>query len=398
MPHMNYALGREQSGDNGLNLALAVDASENFSYFDINSLNIQFYNPAVKRNALSLALSGKVRTAPVLKGNIKISSLVFDKEPLIPMLPEGLQASLGGLPFTKPVVAALGADFTLGTAATVADLDLALAVPDFNVNDLRLLAGITQHNNAAKRIDVRRLQLSSVSRGVTLTAGGHVEMAKAPLSDSDLKLNLRIAYPQMVEVYAPWKLQGAVVLDARMKGDLETGGVSGSLNIKDLYAKNDESKLAVNKVNLAFPFEYSFKTATDLQSRIAIDKSRLIDNEQFRDKVNFTIESVYAKHPARDIAFPYVRDFKSVMFFRNNAFEIVRLEAGVLDGTIFGRDILFNLADLKTDNMEFRLVLDVTNVDINRLDDIEGTQKKTRDAEVSLNADISGKGLDSARG
>jgi hypothetical protein len=69
------------------------------------------------------------------------------------------------------------------------------------------------------------------------------------------------------------------------------------------------------------------------------------------------------------------------------------MKAEVLDGSLQGRDILFNLADMNPEHMEFRLVMDVTNVDIGRLDDPD-PRRKTRGAELSLNADITGRGLE----
>jgi len=92
----------------------------------------------------------------------------------------------------------------------------------------------------------------------------------------------------------------------------------------------------------------------------------------------------------------YLKDLRATMSFRNNTFEIARLRAYVLDGALYGRNILFNLADMKKQNMEFNLVLDVTNVDIGKLDEQEAAKKK-RDAELSLNANFKGHGLDISR-
>jgi hypothetical protein len=80
------------------------------------------------------------------------------------------------------------------------------------------------------------------------------------------------------------------------------------------------------------------------------------------------------------------------MYFRNNVFEIANLKAYVLDGSLYGRNILFNLADLKTQNMEYNMMIDVTNIDIGKMDDIDPS-KKTRNAELSLNANFSGRGV-----
>ena len=51
--------------------------------------------------------------------------------------------------------------------------------------------------------------------------------------------------------------------------------------------------------------------------------------------------------PARDIAFEYMKDFSLAMQFKDNVFEIRNMKSYVLDGSLYGRQILFNLADFK---------------------------------------------------
>jgi hypothetical protein len=79
------------------------------------------------------------------------------------------------------------------------------------------------------------------------------------------------------------------------------------------------------------------------------------------------------------------------MQFKDNVFNIRDLKASVMDGSIYGRSILFNLADFKTENMEFKFVLDVVNIDIARLDD--PISRKDNRAELFLNANLWGRGL-----
>ncbi|MCU0821698.1 MAG: hypothetical protein MUC95_04395, partial [Spirochaetes bacterium] len=218
-----------------------------------------------------------------------------------------------------------------------------------------------------------------------------------PFSDSDLKLSVRLNSPEMKSIYGPWKLSGLFELSAAMKGDLKTGTANGKIFIDKFFVRNDESKLSVDDINMDFPFEYNFKAAGPGESRIAVNKAEVIDNANFKAKENFRIKSIKSKHPARDIQFEFVKDFAAIMFFRNNAFEIVKLKTYVLDGAVYGRDIIFNLADMpytgSFKNVEYRLILDVTNVDIGYLDNPD-PKAKTRNAELSLNANFSGTGLD----
>ena len=397
MPHFSYKLARSPSGDNGLLFDAKIQAKNNFSRFDLSSINLRYYNPRTKEDAFRMKIRGDVRTAPSLDGTVRIDELYFSKDPLAEMIFDAMKGTITGLPFTKPITADVAATFSLGGGVTRANAKLGVKVPDFNVNDLTLNAEIVQ-TAAKQRIDIKNVALTSPSFGLTLTVGGFVEMKTAPLSDSDIKVHLALDYPKKTALYGPWNLNGGIFLDARMKGDLATGKAAGSLAIKHLTVTNAEpaSMLAVNDVNMAFPFEYDFAYKMTGESKIAVDKSSVIDSLLFREKDNFTIASFAMKHPARDMQFVMMKDFKGSLFFRKNTFEIQKLSMNVLDGTVYGKDILFYLADMNPANMQFNLALDVTNLDVGRLDDPD-PKKKSRNAELSLNAKMYGTGLDVAR-
>jgi hypothetical protein len=398
MPHFSYKLARSPSGDNGFFFDAKINARNNFARFDLSSVKIRYFNPRTKEDSLRVNISGDVKTAPALEGTVRIDELYFSKDPLAEMIYSAMKSTITGLPITKPVTGNAVASFNLGGGVTYAKAKLGLRVPDFNVNDLSLNAEIVQ-NAAKQRIDIKNVSVTSPSFGLNLTVGGFVEMKTAPLSDSDVRVHLALDYPKKKNLYGPWNLNGGIFLDARMKGDLATGKAAGSLAIKHLTVTNPEpqSMLALNDVNMAFPFEYDFAFKPAAGSKIAVDKSGVIDSLLFKEKDNFTVESFSMKHPARDMQFVMMKDLKGSLFFRKNTFEIQKLTMTVLDGTIYGKDILFYLADMNTANMQFNLALDVTNLDVGRLDDPDPKSKK-RDAELSLNAKIYGTGLDVSRG
>jgi hypothetical protein len=202
--------------------------------------------------------------------------------------------------------------------------------------------------------------------------------------------------PEMKRIYGPWELAGKAQLSISVKGDYATGLAAGSMRIERLFVKNDEAGFAVDNVNMDFPFEYYFTPQSEGGSMILVDKSRILENENFRARENFSIGSIRARHPSRDVPFEYVKDISASMFFSRNAFEIVTLKARTLDGSLHGRNILFNLADMDPANMEFRVVMELTNMDVGKLDDPD-PRRRSRGAELSLNADISGRGVDIRR-
>lgn len=395
MPHLAYTLGREKSGDNGLGIDMGVSAFNNFQNVTINKFNFKFYNPDTKRSALDIALQGDIGLKPGISGNISITKFTFLKEPLLGMVTAGIKKSLEAVPLEKPLDLTLGAKFALGNEVR-ADLSLLMKVPDYKINDFKLGLNVIQ-DNIGKKVTLNRFNMGTETLGLSVDAKGTIDLKTPPFSDSDLSLVVKLNSPKMKSVYGPWEIAGLLELAAYMKGDMKSGKASGSVKIADFNVQNKESKLSVEHMNMDFPFEYFFAAMGPGESRIAVDKSFVIDNENFKAAENFTIKSIKAKHPARDIQFEYLKDFAATMFFRNNTFELAKLKMYVLDGAIYGRDILFNLADMPStgsfNNVEYRLILDVTNVDIGKLDNPDPSAK-TREAELSLNANFTGKGLD----
>lgn len=395
MPHLVYTLGREKSGDNGLDVDMGVSAFNNFQNVAISKFNFKFYNPDTKKPALDIAMHGDIGLKPGVSGNISITKFTFLKDPLLGMVTAGIKKSLAGVPLEKPLDLTLGAKFALGSEVR-ADLALLLKVPDYNINDFKLGLNVIQ-DNVEKRVTLNRFTMGTRTLGLSVDAAGTIDLKTAPFSDSDLRLVVKLDSPKMKPVYGQWEIAGLLELAAEIKGDMKTGRASGAINIADFNVRNKESKLSVEDMNMIFPFEYFFAAKGPAESRLAVDKSFVIDNQNFKDRENFTIKSVKAKHPARDIQFEYLKDFAATMFFRNNTFELSKLKMYVLDGAIYGRDILFNLADMpytgSFKNVEYRLILDVTNVDIGKLDNPDPAAK-TREAELSLNANFTGTGLD----
>ena len=391
IPHLRYIIEGSKSGDNGIKLSARASGINNFSKVKINEVSLDFYNPSGREKALSMNLAGLISMGKAMSGNINIDRLQINTRPLQFMVPGRFKKQVEGIPLKKPVDLKLGTDFTLAGQKTAADLALFAKIPDYGVNDLALKASVEQ-DAAAQRVRINKVTLGSRAMNLLLAVNGTVDLKKAPLSDSDLRVSLELNNSALKSIFGPWKTSGVMKLSARMKGDLDTGKAWGNLVFSDFNVRNDEDMLALNDLDMNFPFEYEFKARKGGKSYIAVNQKEVIDSEQFGDKANFTIKSVSAKHPARDISYEYMKDFTASMVFRDNVFRISNLKASVMDGSIYGRSILFNLADFKPENMEFNLILDVSNINVARLDDPD-PRKGGKEAELSLNANFSGRGL-----
>ncbi len=390
IPHLAYVIEGSKSGDNGLKLAVSATGYDNFKRVKINNVSFDFFSPSAGK-VLSLILAGDVNMGKATQGTVNISTLRINTVPLAKMVPGRFKKQVAGIPLKKPVDLNIGLNFYLGGDVVNAGVDMLAKIPDYGVNDLHLKALVVQ-DNKAKKIKLDSIYLGSKSMNLSLNTNGMIELKKAPLSNSDLKISLELNNPKMKSVWGPWNTSGMLKLSAYMKGDLETGRAHGSLEFKDFNLQNNEQMLAVSGFNMNFPFEYEFKTRKLTRSYISIDQKQVIDNDQFADKPNFTIASIKAKHPARKVSFEYLKDFSANMIFSDNVFRISNLKASMLDGSIYGKTILFNLADFKLKNMEFAINLDVSNVNVERLDDTESA-RVSKKGELSLNANFSGRGL-----
>ncbi|OQA95322.1 MAG: hypothetical protein BWY23_02465 [Spirochaetes bacterium ADurb.Bin218] len=392
IPHLQYVIDGSKSGDNGLKLSARADGVNNFSTIYIKGLSLDFYNPTDNKKALSINLVGSINSSNGTSGSVTIDKLKFNPEPLSKMVPGRFKEQVTSLPIQKGVDVNISSNFTLAKEKTSANLSLGSKIPDYNINDLSLFVSVEQ-DNIKKRISINNLSLGSKAMNLALGVKGDVELKKAPLSDSNIDLYLELNNPVKKQIFAPWESSGMIKLSANMKGDLATGKIKGNLIFNNFNISNKESMLAVQDMNMNFPFEYKFELIKDKKSYIAVTQKQIIDSDFFREKPNFSIKSIASKHPARNMQYEYMKDFSTFMEFKDNVFVIRELKASVMDGTIYGKSILFNLADLKPENMEFALILDVSNINIARLDDPYG-KKTTKNSELSLNANFSGKGLD----
>jgi len=390
IPHLAYVLEGSKSGDNGVKLTASATGYNNFQKVKINGVSFDFFSPKSGK-VLSVNLAGDLNMGKAMQGSVNISKIRINTLPLADMVPGRFRKQVAAIPLKKPVDISINTSFFMGGDILKAGVELLAAIPDYGVNDLKLKAAVVQ-DNKAKKVTLENVYLGSRNMNLALNAGGMVELKKAPLSNSNLKVTFELNNPKMKSVWGPWNTSGMLKLSAYMNGDLATGKARGSLEFKDFNLQNNEQMLAVSGFNMNFPFEYEFKQKKLTKSYISINQNQVIDNEQFSDKPNFTIASVKAKHPSREIAFEFMKDFSAYMIFSDNVFRISNLKADVMDGSINSKTILFNLADFNNENMEFSVNLDVLHVNIGRLDDTR-TKNISKEAELSLKANFSGRGL-----
>ena len=385
-----YKIDGSWSKKNNLFFSCDVNSYGNFGSFLINSMDIKYSSSPESKNAFAFSAKGRLSKAKNFEGNLDISPLEINVREIEKLIPPTISGSLKTVPLNKSVSGRISAAFSAGDDVN-ADLKSEFAVSDFGLKDLRLNAGLTSRPDK-KRIDIKEISLGSREFGVSLFLSGMIEQKNSPLSDSDLKLVFSADSGGKTIRKNGLSLSGKAEVNAIFRGGLNNGMASGRVNVKKLDFSDSVSKLSVNGLNMNFPFEYSLKKAAASVSMLAKDKAPLISNSNLAEKDNFSIDSVKMKHPSRDEQIEIAREIRASMAFSDNAFRINSFSALALNGSVASDGIFFNLADMKTKNMEYRLSLKVSNIDIAKMSRVESS--RSTKGELSLNMDISGRSVD----
>ncbi|MFW5807468.1 MAG: hypothetical protein ACOCWH_00270 [Spirochaetota bacterium] len=395
MERFVYKLGREHSGLNNLYLDVNAETSDSFTRYQMPKFAFRFHDSRTGQDALSIDMTANVQRGNSISADANISSLVFRKNPLINMVPASIGESMQEIPLERPVTMTMDARYSSSETTQAGTVLLGFILPDYDVYDLRLRTDASL-DTESKLARLNEFRVWSQAFGVNLRTHGFLDLNPgrngAPFRNSDVRVALTFAKDELRKIYDTWELGGKVQFNARMRGDLKTGGVQGTIDIDNLNIRNQNKAqlLHVEDVNMNFPYEYSFAPTFTGKEMTAADKTDVINNQHFMERDNFTIESIKAVHPARPEQYEYLKDLRASMAFRSNAFTISRFKATVMNGSIYMRDTFFYIADLNPDNMEYSLAFDATNISIGKLDNPD---KETGEAELSLTTRLSGKGV-----
>jgi len=397
--NFKYSMDGSQSGWNRIALIFDAKIFNNFNLINIDNLNFRLINPVMGLDALSLAMNGTINLAGDMGGKIILSKLKFFKAPTVGIVAEKFKQKVEKIPLEQPITLKSMVNFSLGKNI-IAKAIVNFNIPDYKMPDLKLRADVKLSDNN-KQVRINNFSISSLLWNLKFRVYGFLKRYSSPFSDSNLKISLDFKNKKIKKLYKDWLLSGNVHFFSHIVGSIKTGKTSGTINFKNLIVKNKKKKLFLKNFNLNFPYEFFFKSKYKGKSLIAATKNSVINNSHFQREKNIFIEKLTYKHPKRDIAFSYMENLQGSIFFKDNALQIENLSTDVMNGNLYIRSILFNLANLdlsnastfKKDNVEFRFNMDATNIDIDKLDNPD---KKTTSfaSQLSLSSNFHGRGLD----
>ena len=274
-----------------------------------------------------------------------------------------------------------------------------------DVNDLVLKAKVSQK---PKLLQIPNVTFTGLKNALNLNIHGEVrektkmvrnekgKKKRVKYSVQDFTVDLKFGKKRREKIFEGNSIQGSLALSARWKDEI----AKGSIKIKDFYFDNGK-KLAVNKVNLNFPFLFKKNLKSNLNLTVA-NKEKLIQNYNFSEPFNFTIDSVTVeapvdgkKKPPFKIIYPQGKfpGFGAVMRFKDNVFEMPALQVFLLNGTVTGSNILFNVASLTDQTkMEYSADLKVNFIDLKQLIP-PSKAESVADGRVSLDLHAQGRDL-----
>lgn len=355
---------------------------------DLKSISVVLKNRK-QNEALRLGIDGKIalrqkKKGPEIKGVINLTELFFHQKNLYDTMPDALRggATRDEQPLKHPVTMDGAIKFSLAAPIIKSSGAFDIKAPTFDVNDLKIAYKVKLDQEAGATI----IESASVaSQAKHFKVGVRGKLAPKKVYDSQKRKYVKKVIPDIYasvainspvdksgkkELFTVYKTPDGGVIniggDILIKAHIRDQDLDGAIVIKKFFF-NDGKMTSVEELNMNFPFELKLDYQKKV-SKLEITQADVLKNFNFTEKPNFTIKTIKAKHPARNKPYSYLKDFEALMFVRDNTFELKKLRATILDGQLIGKDTLFYLGNLKPEQMEYRVKINVVNIDMAALD------------------------------
>jgi len=383
IPHFYYALG-EKSKDNSADLVCDINYNRNTGFVQIHRFVMVHRDAASAKEAIRCEMDGTVSLHDTIQARIAIHPLMINMPVLTHTLPAHLKQALSSSPITKPISVTLNTTLQSSKKVNAIELATIFAIPDYDIDDLKLTASIA-HKPEQQKITISVLELSSSKKNMAIQAHGNVVMGNDIMIDVSTGLTVAPAKPV---AFADYSLSGQLAVAMHLKGTVQKLSAKGNIVSKKLQIESKPNKLYVGPVDIDIPIMYTMGESFE----IPFDVADSMNIALFKPEVNVSIGRIVAKHPSRNIAFEYMSSCKGYIGCKRNTLEIKNVQATVMGGTVTLKELLFNLADLKPENMGFRVAFNVNDIDIGKLDD-PSSLRIHHDSLLSMNAIMQGKNL-----
>ena len=401
-----YFLERSRSGLHNINL----DAGGTLLFqkdftVEVKRLQLTGSNPEGER---MVALDGGARMVFGDEQNydINVKRLAVNYEALHPAFPGSIRYVM--LPYkiylSKGVQ--LSSNFQMKIAKDLFGINIRrgtlLKIPFLKIDDLDIEADLRFDD---ENIRVRPVRLRGLRGALSIDASADINKTKAGAWIPKATVDLRVARDNLIRVHENIALQGSL----RVNANIDDDSAKGKLDIRNLDVEYDQGacagaagngpacyRLAVKRLNLDLPFDHEL--SPDRILSIAENAGRdYLDTYGRSGTPNLTVQSIASSHrpngefngQSPESRYYYVGRpggatepaVTAVLNYRNNilfmdwlrlvTFKKTAAGAGNAttpawksSGTIDGRSLFFNLADLKSEHMECGMNLQIQDLDL----------------------------------
>jgi hypothetical protein len=388
------------------NLSAAISLGKNFipKNISISSLVLGYMNPSGGRSVL-------------LKANGNISSLspfVLQANQLY--LETNLSNLMGSLPYSFLDTIArtrnlLGNQLSLSSTlnldtrnGTSIQGNLKPVLPGIYLLDPEIQLGVQINSDGLGSIKISQFQLKAFQSMLSANISGTLKkgLPNPTIGEftPDLQVDVRMQSADMKKVTSSVFFKGDAGLSLKVQKSLATGKLFSDNTSLSLFFGTCPGELCKNYIitsmNISLPIEHDLTLKTT-QSIIDADKSKFIKSYGTELPVNFTISRVTGSHPYyTDQPVVYIKENGDVPGFQGrfdyvkNIFTLDKLKINSLNGTIFGKNILFNLGGGDPAFMEFTSTLQIRELDLKELLPSRRA-KNIDDGKIAADLNLSGR-------
>lgn len=397
-----YFLERSRSGLHNINLkANGTLLFQNDFTIDVKKLRLTGSNPEGARMA-ALDADGRIVFADDQVYDINVKRLAVNYEALHPAFPGSIRYIMVPYKIYLSKGVQLSSKFQMRIAEEFFGLNIRrgsiLRVPFLKIDDLDIEADMRFGD---KDIRMRPVRLRGLRGALAADASADLKKTKAGDWKPQATIDLRVARDKLFRVHENIALQGSLQFNANIDNDR----AKGKVDIQNLDVEYDQGactranagpdcyRMAVRRLNLDLPFEHEL--SPDRILSLAANAGRDYQDTYGRaGKANLTVQSVASSHRPngefsgqnQDRQFYYVGRpgaqvkpaVAAVVNYRNNIIFMDWLRLATYkkisasqtnatwktSGTVDGRSVFFNLADLKPENMELGLNVQIQDLDL----------------------------------
>ncbi|MCB1176571.1 MAG: hypothetical protein KDK36_03225 [Leptospiraceae bacterium] len=406
---LQYKMGRGRSGRQKVILSLktVIDLAGGFKFEDlqIEPFNLKLYNEFDK-DAVNLSGNIDLDMKTGLKVELKNLNIITNMTGLIPTLPLSLKPTISGIRNGLGNKLTLGGNAVYSSSKEKDSITLGLngKFPAIELNDLHLAADVHLWKDKAATIQINKLHLDAFKNQLKANYSGKFYKpftANPPFGDltGELKGNFTLESTTLEKVLKGIYFKGDIDFDLDMKGAL----VQGKLHSKDSYVKyvnqkNESQYYEINGITLDIPFAHDIKDTTTERLTTG-NKENLIQNYGQTLPPNFIINTVKGSHPGftgQEFTYLAPKDgypgFSARLDYEENVLRIDNIRIFALNGLIFGKDIIFNVGNGNSKEMEYSAVLQIRDVDLKELLK-EDVKDKIDDGKIKADLNIKGRDL-----